>query len=34
MRKKIIIDAEEDAKVKKVERNIHKDNYLKNQYIL
>ena len=25
MKKKIIIDASEDAEVKKVERNIHKD---------
>lgn len=36
MRKKIIIDAEEEAKVKKVERNIHKDNYkriINNGYI-
>ena len=27
MKKKIIIDSEENAEVKKVERNIHKDNY-------
>ena len=36
MKKKIIIDASEDAKIKKVERNIHKDNYkriINNKYI-
>ena len=27
MKKKIIIDSEENAEIKKVERNIHKDNY-------
>lgn len=36
MKKKIIIDSTEDAEVKKVERNIHKDNYkrvINNSYI-
>ena len=36
MKKKIIIDASEDAEVKKVERNIHKDNakrIINNKYI-
>ena len=36
MKKKIIIDSTEDAEVKKVERNIHKDNYkriINNKYI-
>ena len=36
MKKKIVIDATEDAEVKKVERNVHKDNYkrlINNGYI-
>lgn len=36
MKKKIIIDSTEEAEVKKVERNIHKDNYkriINNKYI-
>lgn len=36
MKKKIIIDSEENAEIKKVERNIHKDNYkriINNKYI-
>ena len=36
MKKKIIIDSTEDVEVKKVERNIHKDNYkriINNSYI-
>lgn len=36
MKKKIVIDATDDAEVKKVERNVHKDNYkrlINNGYI-
>ena len=36
MKKKIVIEATEDAEVKKVERNVHKDNYkrlINNGYI-
>ncbi len=36
MKKKIVIDATDDAEVKKVERNVHKDNYkrlINNPYV-